>query len=308
MDKILVVLGPTATGKTDLALKLAKKFNGELISADSRQVYKSLDIGTGKMPGKFESLKIEDERWIVDGITIHMYDVVSPKRQYNVVRFVKDTERVIDDIYKRYKLPILVGGTGLYLKALVDGLPNLAIPVDKKLRQELSKLTKDQLQKKLKEISPKSWKKLNFSDSQNPRRLIRAVELVEVRPHKNRFKNFNVLKIGLTASRNILYQRSDARVVSRINQGMVEETRKLHSQGLSFSRMKQLGLEYGILADYLQGDFDGVSLIKILQGKIHSYIRKQLTWFKKEKNIHWFDITEKDTFSKVEKRISEWYH
>lgn len=317
MKKILVILGPTATGKTDLALQLALKVKGELVSADSRQIYKRLDIGTGKIPstGRW---KIEDGRWVVNGIPIHMYDVVSPRKQYTVAGYVKDAARVIGDIRKRGKLPIVVGGTGLYFKALLDGLPNLSIPIDRKLRRELEKLSINQLQEKLKKSSPIKWESMNYSDRQNPRRLIRAIEL-EISSRRSPylhlrggFASYDILKIGLSANREILYKRVDEHVISRINQGMIEEAKKLYKNGLSLKRMRQLGLEYGVLADYLDGNIRGVQgdqgLIKIIQGKIHGYIRRQLTWFKKEKDVLWIDITGKDFYYKVENTVAKWYH
>lgn len=308
MKKLLVILGPTSTGKTDLAINLAKKFRGEIISCDSRQVYIGLDIGTGKMPNKVGSLKRGDGRWIVDGITIHLYDVISPKRQYNVANFVKDAEKVIKQINKRKKLPIIVGGTGLYIRALVDGLSNIHIPADKKLRREIENLTLDQLQTKLKTLSKNIWGRMNYSDRQNPRRLFRAIELAFIKGYKIKNKKYDALKIGLNASRKVLYQRSDERVLSRIKQGMVEEANRLKKMGLSLRRMRQLGLEYGVLADYLEGKIQSkADLIRIMQGKIHGYVRRQLTWFKKEKNVNWFDISRRDTVSKVEKLVGIWY-
>lgn len=306
--EVLVILGPTATGKTDLALYLAQKFNGELISADSRQVYKGLDIGTGKIPNKVGNLKMEDRRWIVDGIAIHMYDVISPKRQYHVTHFVKDAEKVINGINKRKRLPILVGGTGLYIRALVDGLSNIYIPADKKLRKELENLTVGQLQEKLKALSKDRWGRMNYSDRQNPRRLFRAIELASIRAGKRKTQKYDVLRIGLIAPREVLYKGSDERVMSRIRQGMIEEANRLKKMGLSLKRMKQLGLEYGVLANYLEGQINNrEELIKNIQGKIHGYIRRQLTWFKKEKDVNWFDITRSDTVSKVEKLVGIWY-
>lgn len=307
MDKLLVILGPTATGKTDLALKLAKKFNGELVSCDSRQVYRSLDIGTGKMPSKKSKLIKQDGQWIINGINVWMYDVVNPKRQYNVARFAKDAERIVADIYKRKKLPILVGGTGLYIKAIVEGLSNLSLPVNLDLRKKLEKLSKADLQIKLQKISPEKWDKMNYSDRQNPRRLIRAIELAGTQSTKVIGQNYDTLKIGLTAPREILYLRIDESVLSRINQGMLEETKKLQSNGLSVRRMKQLGLEYGVMADYLSGNVNKDQLIKIMQEKIHGFARRQLTWFKKAKDVFWFDITEREYTHKIEKLIGKWY-
>lgn len=324
MKKILVILGPTSTGKTDLGLMLAKKFNGELVSCDSRQLYKGLDIGTGKMPstGRW---KIEDGRWIVNGMPIHLYDVVDPKVQYSVADYVRDANRVVREIEDKGKLPIVVGGSGLYLKALLEGLSNLAIPVDKDLRKKLQKLSKEELQEKLKLVSTERWYSLNQSDRENPRRLVRAIELALVMPKvtsnersssssKKQETRYNTLKIGLSASREVLYKRVDERVVSRINQGMIDEAVKLHKKYLSFKRMRQLGLEYGILADYLAGNInDRKELIRMLQSKIHRFVRRQLTWFKKPFDssstpLTWFDITDKNFSFKVEKMVAKWYY
>lgn len=323
MKKILVILGPTATGKTDLGLNLAQKFNGELVACDSRQVYEGLNIGTGKEPGKKDSrLKINDLRikkekgyWEINDVKIWMYDMADPKTQYTVVDYVKDAWKVIEDIWQRGKLPIIVGGTGLYLKALLEGLPNLNIPINPKLREELANLSKEKLQQKLQELSFEKWESLNESDRQNPRRLLRSIELHSMNPYTDKCKELNVschkhnvLKIGLTAQREILNQRIDLRVIFRINQGMIEETKKLHQQGLSFLRMRQLGLEYGNLADLLEGKVTKVEFIKKLQTKIHQYAKRQLTWFKKEKNINWFDITKPELALKVAKLINSWYY
>lgn len=331
--KVLVILGPTATGKTDLALYLATKFNGELVSCDSRQVYQSLDIGTGKLSGsgKWEVGR-GIKKWEVGGVKIWMYDVVSPKKQYTVADYVKDASKVIGEIRQRGELPIVVGGTGLYLKALLSGLSNLAIPVDKKLRRELNKLSVSKLQKKLQEVSCAKWNSMNYSDRQNPRRLVRAIELAMSNhggdpsspsgalslPQDDKLRLgiirslSNVLKIGLTAKRDVLYKRTDLQVVKRISQGMVEEGKKLHKNALTFKRMKQLGLEYGVLADYLSGKIREIKgdqgLIKTMQNKIHGYVRRQLTWFKKEKGVVWFDITDKDYPVNVEKMVDRWYH
>lgn len=310
MNKLLVILGPTATGKTDLAIKLVKKLNGEIVSCDSRQVYANLDIGTGKLPGR-EKWKVVRSTgfWEIDNIKIWMYDVVNPKDQYNVARFVSQANKVIKNINEKGKLPILVGGTGLYIKALVEGLSNLSLPIDLALRKKLNEFSKEDLQVTLKKISPERWKKMNYSDRQNPRRLIRAIELSGVQKTKLTRPNYEVLKIGLTVPREVLYRRVDERVVKRIKQGMVGEAKKLHQDGLTLKRMRQLGLEYGVLADYLEGHIkDKQQLIKVMQGKIHSFVRRQLTWFKKEESVNWFDISQKDFPKNVEKVATRWYH
>lgn len=313
--KILVILGPTATGKTDVALVLARKFNGELVSCDSRQVYQGLDIGTGKLPGSEKwKVKCGSKKWEVGGINIWMYDVVSFKKQYTVYDYVKDTDSVIAGILARRKLPIIVGGTGLYLKGLLYGFSNLGIPIDINLRKSLERLSLDDLQKKLQELSKDKWGKLNLSDQKNSRRLVRAIEL-ELSPRRSPYghlrggmKSYDTLKIGLSAPREFLYKRIDERVISRIDQGMIEEAESLYKKGLSLKRMRQLGLEYGVLADYLDNKITKDDLIKIMQGKIHHYARRQITWFKKEKDVGWFDITIKDFAQEVEKKVAKWYY
>lgn len=315
MKKLLIVLGPTATGKTDLALSLAKKYNGELVSCDSRQVYEGLDIGTGKLPGKEVKVAKGEGFWEMDGIKVWMYDVVDPKTQYTVYDFEKLARQIIDEILKSGKLPIIVGGTGLYLRAILEGLPNLRIPMNQELRGELEKLSLDELQKKLKSLSPTAFEKLTDSDKKNPRRILRSIELITMygfmRPQSNTDsleKVFDVLKIGLTAPRPVLNSRIDQRVLSRIDQGMVEEAEELYKNGLSLERMKQLGLEYGGLAKLLNGENDQKKFIKELQTKIHQYAKRQMTWFKKILNVVWFDITCSNYPSEVEKSVQLWYH
>lgn len=313
-NQLLIILGPTSTGKTDLALSLAKKFNGELISCDSRQVYKDLDIGTGKLPNLDVEVKKCDQFWELDGVKVWMYDVVDFKKQYTVSDYVKDADEVLEKIIESGKLPIVVGGTGLYLKALLYGFDDLSIPVNLRLRKQLETLTLQQLQNKLNKLSSVKWKSLNNSDKNNPRRLIRYIELIIMMPKrkvlKNKKKNkFDILKVGLTARKEFLYKKIDERVYKRIDQGMIEEVKKIHQKGLSFQRMRNLGLEYRILAEYLLGQMESEKeLIKILQLKIHQYLKRQLTWFKKEKDVLWFDITKRDFSKMVEKRIAKWYH
>lgn len=325
MEKTLVILGPTATGKTDIALNLAKKINGELISCDSRQVYRGLDIGTGKLPlnqAQGEQIKKGNGFWEINGLKVWMYDVVSPKKQYTVADFVKDSSRVVEDIIKRDKFPIVVGGTGLYQKALLEGLSNLSIPISQSLRGEFGKLSLEELQKKLQMLSPTKWKEMNNSDRNNKRRLLRYIEIAIMNPYMKKsqklkarlpdgqVKNqkYNVLKIGLSAPRPFLYENIDLRVISRVNQGMIEEVKELHRRGLSYKRMKELGLEYGVLVDYLTGKITKIQLIDKLKTKIHQYAKRQLTWFNREKSIVWFDISKKDYMKKVEKQVLGWYN
>ncbi|MDD2822777.1 MAG: tRNA (adenosine(37)-N6)-dimethylallyltransferase MiaA [Candidatus Daviesbacteria bacterium] len=315
MKKVLVILGPTSTGKTDLGLHLAKKYNGELVACDSRQVYKGLDIGTGKMPGKDLRFKKYDLRWEIDGINIWMYDVADPKQQYTVKDYVTQAEKIIEDIISRKKLPIIVGGTGLYLKALLEGLPNLVIQIDEKLRGDLEKLSKEKLQEKLQSLSPISWENLNESDRQNPRRLLRSIELITMNPYikttqnlVNKNEKYDTLKIGLTAPREVLQKRIFDRLLSRFNSGLVEEVTTLHNNGLNFERMKQLGLEYGAMVDFLQGNVSKEEIIIKLTNVNYQYAKRQMTWFKKQKDILWVNIDEPTCLQQVESQVQKWYY
>jgi len=343
MNKLLVIIGPTATGKTDLALRLAALAGGELVACDSRQVYKGLDIGTGKMSSSttrhpeldsgsnFEipkqvrnDIKKDKGFWEIDEVKIWMYDVVSLRKQYSVSEYVKDANRVIAEIWKRGNLPIIVGGTGLYLRALLEGLSNLSIPVDKNLRRHLDNLSLKQLQIRLKQLSPERWEKLNGSDRQNPRRLIRAIELSlsSLRVQQSNLGRMNpksslprpfgarndVLKIGLTAPRDVLYKRVDERVLDWIDQGILEEVKELSKNGVGLKRFKELGLEYSLVARCLEGEITDENLIKKMQVDLHGYVRRQLTWFKKESQVNWFDITNKSYLENIEILVSSWYH
>lgn len=311
-NKILIILGPTSTGKTDLALQFASKFQGELVSVDSRQVYKGLDIGTGKLPGHEVTVKKGRGFWEMDGIKVWMYDVVDLKKQYTVYDYVQGANKVIDDIVKRGKLPIIVGGTGLYLKALLEGLPNLAVPINQELRKQLNNLTIKQLQQRLQISAPGKWKSMNYSDRQNPRRLIRAIELVMLQPQRIkqlelRIKDFNILKIGLIAPREILYKKINSRVEKWIREGIVNEVLDLIKNGISKKRIRDLGLEYKVVIDYLNGDYSLNMAIEKMQNKVRQYAKRQITWFKQEKDVVWFDIIGKGYLAGIEKLVSTWY-
>lgn len=305
-------MGPTATGKTDLALSLAKKFNGELIACDSRQVYRNLDIGTGKYPGEYKEVIKGNGYWEIDQVKVWMYDVADLSNRYAVYDYEKNAALVVDEIRKRDKLPIVVGGTGLYLKAVLEGLPNLEIPVDEELRSALQRLSKPEMQKKLQELSFPAWQGMNGSDRQNPRRLMRAIELIAAKPNqlgnkKPGLKNYNLLKIGLTAPREILKGKIDGRALEWIKNGIVKEVDDLLKAGISKKRITELGLEYAIIVEYLDKNISFDQMIEKIQTKVRQYAKRQMTWFKKEKNIFWFDVTGKNTQGNIEKQVAKWY-
>lgn len=324
MNKLLVILGPTATGKTDLALRLAEKFNGELVACDSRQVYRGLDIGTGKMPGVDISrqssavrLKKRNGFWEINGIKIWMYDVADLKEQYSVADYVKDANRVIDEIVLRGKLPIVVGGSGLYIKALLEGLSNLSFPVDLNLRKELEKLSLRELQKKLQKISPQKWDKMNNSDQHNSRRLVRLIELasadftleesLSASLRTTVRGGLHTLKIGLTAPREIICQRINEKILEWVENGIVDEVSKLIEKGVNRKRFMELGLEYVVAVEYLERRISFDQMVEKMQNKVRQYAKRQITWFKKERNVCWFDIADRGCVNKVEELVNKWY-
>jgi len=313
LNKLLVIYGPTATGKTDLAIKLAKKFSGELISADSRQVYQGLDIGSGKV--SFES-KVEKHKgyWVVDGIKIHGFDLVKPGIQFTVADFLKYTNNSIVQTIKLKKLPIIVGGTGFYIKALIDGIGSIGIPQDPALRRQLEGLSVDQLYQKLLEIDQKRAKDMNESDRTNPRRLIRAIEIAIYKKYhassikhqgntKYSIQNTKYLLIGLTAPNSYLYSHCDKWLQTRLKHGMVEEVKNLLDKRVDSIWLDNLGLEYRWLTKYLLEKIDYNYAIERLKGDIHSFIRRQKTWFKKFPQIQLFDISKPDWRQKLEKKL-----
>jgi len=381
MKNLLVICGPTATGKTSLAINLAKKFNGELISADSRQVYSRMDIGTGKdLPGnsKFqisnfkiqnsclpagrqnslpktagrhlrrpktaEQAKFKIGYYLFGEIPIWLYDVVEPDYRFNVADYVKCASWVIRDIWRRKKLPILVGGTGFYIKALIDGIETLGVPPDWELREKLSSCRVVELSNLLKELDYQRWQKMNESDRNNPRRLIRAIEIakkIQNSPPKTAGRHLrrpktveqagkiqipnlkfqNVLFIGLKAPYRVLYERIDRRVEERIKQGVIEEIKKLLKKGYNWEN-SVLGATIGyrewrpyfINSQFLPYRQTGAIRNSQLKEEIitrwkhneHAYARRQMTWFKKDKRIHWFDISQKKWQDKIEELVKNW--
>ena len=313
-QKLLVIQGPTSTGKTDLGILLAQKFNGEIVSADSRQVYKFLDIGTGKSPGSFKTLEKGENFWIIDGIKIWMYDVIEPKNRFNLYEYITRASKIIEEISTSGKLPILVGGTGLYIRSLLEGVSDFGTGQDEILRAELENLEINEIKKKISRLDPEIVKNLNNSELNNKRRLIRLVEklsgTVKGGSYLGLERNFDVLKIGLGADRDLLSKRIAERVRKRVDQGMVLEAKDLLDlRILSFQRMLELGLEYKYLSKLLEGEIKNTDqFIEILSTKIRQFAKRQMTWFKNEKNTQWFDTGNKGFSDKVEYKVANWYN
>jgi len=285
-NKLVVILGPTATGKTKLAVFLARKFKGEIVSADSRQVYKGMDIGTGKDLAEYKinvGTGFKPVR-----IPYHLIDVVKPNTDFNLAKFKKLAEKAIQDIHARGKVPFLVGGTGLYISALVENYQIPKVAPDKKIRRKIEKMKKQEKVKMLKKLDPMA---VSLIDIENPRRLNRALEIC-LAGHKfsQKKKNkplFNALQLGITFPKDILDKRIDERVDKRIKQGMVKEVQNLYRTGVSWKRLNDFGLEYRFISRYLRGKYSKDETVSLLKTAIHQFAKRQMTWFKPDKSIHW---------------------
>ena len=339
MQKILIICGPTATGKTRLALHFAHLLDGELISADSRQVYRGMDIATGKdlpVNFKFQIFRPKDDRPLADNfqnqkipyytdgkVRIWGLDLVNPDEEFSVAHFRQFAKTVITDIQKRRKLPIIVGGTGLYIKALLEPLTAIPVPRNDALRSILENASVATLQKKLQEIDRYRFERMNNSDRNNPRRLIRAIEVEEYykanTTHKTHMtqvqKINNTLMIGLTAAKETISDRISKRVEERLKQGMVDEVKKLLDSGFSkdLPSMSATGYKHLISNFKYQINTNKYQypikeeIINAWKQEELQYAKRQLTWFKKQKGIIWFDTQRKNWEKTVVDRVKEWY-
>jgi tRNA dimethylallyltransferase len=299
---VLVILGPTSSGKSALAVKLAKKINGEIISADSRQVYKGMDIGSGKIT--------KTER---QGVPHHLLDVVSPTKIFSVAKYQKLARAKIDEIVARGKLPIICGGTGFYIQSVVDNLVLPKVPPNKMLRAKLLTFSTEQLFEKLKRLDPERAQNI---DARNPHRLIRAIEIATVLGKVPLLRQgvalgnsqgdalISFIQIGIKLPPEKLQQKIHQRLLSRMKSGMLAEVRLLHKSGVSWKKLESFGLEYRYIAKFLQKQScnfrvasepvsrrvkreEIATLLNELEQAIWHYAKRQLTWFKRDQRIHW---------------------
>jgi len=295
-SKLIVILGPTASGKTKLAVLMAAKLNGEIVSADSRQVYRGLDVGTGKdlqdyrleipnsndqIPNKSQVLNPELQ---IRQIPYHLIDVASPKQRFDLAKYQEMAFNAIDDILQRGKLPILAGGSGLYLQAVVDNYKLSDIESDLILRKKLEQLNAGELFKDLEKLSPKLAARLNQSDKNNKRRLIRYLEIVgqgSVNMKKND-KRYRTLLIGLSLPPKELKDRIKNRLLDRLEkQDLIGEVKRLHRQGLSWKKLESFGLEYKFVSLYLQKKLSYEDMVEKLDRAINQFVRRQMSWFRR---------------------------
>lgn len=316
-NQTLVVCGPTGVGKTDLGVYLAKKLNGELISADSRQVYVGLDLLSGKdIP--HEAKKICRDgliTYVTNRIAIWGYDLVTIHESYSVGQFVSRLSPVFVNMRTRGVLPIIVGGTGLYINGLLGKIDTALIPQDKTLRSEIELLTILALQEMLKKFDTERLEGMNESDRNNPRRLVRAIEIsVYLKGNKPKGKidnpsnPYDVLRVGLTASPEFLRKRIEDRVEKRLENGVIEEVEAVLASKTAVSAQVLTMIGFEEIKGYLEGKFTLEELKGLWVQKEMQYIKRQMTWFKKDLDVHWFDVSEPNWKEKVEKLVVSWHN
>ncbi|MCR1933112.1 tRNA (adenosine(37)-N6)-dimethylallyltransferase MiaA [Clostridium tepidum] len=303
MINLLIITGPTAVGKTDISIKLAKKLNGEIISADSMQIYKYMDIG---------SAKITKEE--MNGVPHHLIDVVEPHEEFNVASFKTLAERSIKDIWSRGKLPIITGGTGLYINSLIYNYDFTDADRDENYRNYLTELANDKgkeyVHSLLKDIDKESYEKLYPNDL---KRIIRALEVYKItgksiseytKENEKKLYDipYNINYFVLNMNREILYDRINKRVDIMIDKGLIEEVKKLKSMGYTPDMQSMKGIGYKEILFYLNGDISLNEAIYLIKKGSRNYAKRQLTWFRKDKRAIWVD---KDKYSSEEEIVDK---
>lgn len=288
---LVVIAGPTATGKSEVAVEIATRLNGEIISADSMQVYRRMNIGTAKL--------LPEER---KGVPHHLIDIVEPTENYSVANFQEQATQVIKEVHLRNKLPILVGGTGLYINAVIDNYFFPAGLLNSQIRQQLIQLGKEigteALHRWLVEVDPESAARIQPGDL---RRIVRALEVFHLtgQPlsafHHSKHSSspgYNLGMFGLYCPRELLYQRINRRVEEMISQGLVEEVKQLLAEGCTPSTTALQAVGYKEIIDYLRGYYDLDTAVEMIKRNTRRLAKRQMTWFKRDQRIRWFDITQ----------------
>ncbi len=317
MNKLLVICGPTAMGKTSLGLELAERFNGEIVSADSRQVYKGMDIATGKdLPvnsKQFRNSNFQIGYYLLDGVPVWMLDVAESTESFSVADYYALAFHVVEDILKRAKLPIIVGGTGFYIKVLVDGIDTLNIPPNRELRLAHETKSVDELFNILFHLDPELASNLNPSDRRNKVRLLRKIEIAQLDSVNSVLMNQSIkanetLFIGLTASADLLRGRINERIEGWIRQGAEEEVIKLLAKGVHWDAQSMNAIGYRQWKPYFEGKAKKEEIIEKWKTDEWQYAKRQVTWFKKDSRVRWFDITDPRWGEKVVKEVDRWYN
>ncbi len=288
LKKLIVILGPTAVGKTKFAVQLAQKFDGEIISADSRQVYRLMNIGTGKDLYEYE---INQEQ-----IPYHLINIVSPKEEYDLFSFQKDFYNCFTNITKKNKVPFLVGGTGLYIHSILNNYQLVDVDFNSKRGKELAKLETSNLLAILKMSASNLH---NTTDTIDKERIIKAILIAENKQKKTRANiGFESLVIGIGDEREIIKARITSRLKKRLKDGMIEEVENLLSEGITFNKLDYFGLEYKFIGKYLQKQLSYNDMYQKLNSAIHQFSKRQMTWFRKMEregiDINWLEFKELD--------------
>ncbi|HCP08723.1 MAG TPA: tRNA (adenosine(37)-N6)-dimethylallyltransferase MiaA [Candidatus Moranbacteria bacterium] len=299
--KIIIVLGPTSSGKSDVAIRLARKFNGEIISADSRQIYKGMDIGTGKVPRDsvgIRSLRKGSDPYISAVIPHYLIDIINPKTNFSAAQFKKKAEKIIEDIIKRGKTPIICGGTGFWIKAVVDNVEFPEVKPDRELRKRLGKESAEKLFLMLQKLDPERSKNI---DAKNPVRLIRAIEICKAigkvpkisepkgsDPYGVGIGSLQFLQIGIDIPKEKLHGKIKKRLDKRWEQGMIKEIKELKEEyKLSWKKIQSFGLGYYWIPLFLQNKISKEELHERVYLAEKDYAKRQMTWFKRDKRIKW---------------------
>ncbi len=299
---LLVILGPTASGKTGLAVCLARRIGGEIISADSRQVYRGMDLGTGKDLAEYSRGG--------DAVPYHLIDILNPDQEFSVFSYQEHFYRCFQDVAGRARIPVMVGGTGLYLDAVIRGYRMAAVPENATLREELAEEEMESLRNRLLAIAGAVH---NSTDLRERTRLVRAIEIAEfTQGHPADIPTGTPLVpliLGIRCEREVLRRKITARLASRMEEGMIEEVSRLHQQGLSWARIDAFGLEYRFIGRYLQASMGREEMFQKLNTCIHQLAKRQETWFRRmEKNgvrIHWIDGAEEEQAMALMVRLNE---
>jgi len=296
MQRLVVILGTNASGKSELGIRLAKFLGGEVVSADSRQVYRGLDLGSGKITSAQ-----------ADGVRHHLIDVADVSGYYTLAQYQREAYAAIDAISDAGKMPLLVGGTGLYVSAVVDGYELVDVPPNEQLRAELEALSPGELIARLERADPDAASRI---DKRNPRRLIRAIEIAAAgfapSAARQSAPRYHCLQLGLTWPREILAERIDKRLRSRLDEGMIAEVAGLRDQGVSDVRLEKLGLEYRYITQYLRGELGSLDNLRVQLGiAIRQFAKGQITWFKRDARIIWLNPYG-DYYEEARGRVEEW--
>ena len=291
--KVIAIVGPTAAGKTALSIKIAQHIEGEVISADSRQVYRGMDLGTGKVTTAE-----------MDGVAHHLLDVADPMEIYTGSRFVQDAATAIDDITSRNRCPIVAGGTFFYVDLLRNKMQAAPVEPDYDYRQSLAHYSDHELFELLEQKDPRRAADI---DQHNRRRVERALEIINtlgVVPKSTAQESpYDWLVLGIEIDQAQLHANIYQRIIDRLDAGMIEEVERLHYEGVTWDRLDALGLEYRYIAKYLQGELDKAAMIEQLNFKTRQFAKQQLTWLKKDPEVVWINpnetrevLTRVDTF------------